>query len=107
MTREEHINIYEYFDQSGDPSYYVCSGHVESDRFRDECFKEYSIRPLVVQHRWQRTKRTLISETKRKKNRSRIDSVHCSPDNRNATAATIGLAPKDETAQNLSDFDIN
>ena len=103
----EHINIYECFNQSGDPSYYICNGHVDSDRFRDECYKEYAIRPLVVQHGWQKTKRIVFRETKRKRVHSRIDSVHCSSENRNASAITIGLVPRDENNRNLSEIDIN
>jgi hypothetical protein len=107
MTEGDHINIYEYFDPTGDPSHYICNGHVDSEQFRDECFKEYSIRPLVIRHGWQQTKRTVLRESKKKRALSRIDSVRCSSATRNATAVTIGLVPRDERDQNLSDFDIN
>lgn len=107
MNDNEHINIYEYFDQTGDPSHYICHGHIDSEQFREECFKEYSVRPLVVRHGWQRTKRTVLREAKRKRARSRIDSVGCSPASNNATAVTIGLVPRDETEQELSEYDIN
>ena len=107
MNEQERINIYEYLDPSGDPSHYICNGHVDSNRFRDECFKEYSIRPLVVQHSWQCTKRTLLKRSKKKRAQSRIDSVDCSSENRNATAVTIGLVPKTLYERNVSEFDIN
>ncbi len=107
MTDNERINIYEYFDQTGDPSHYVCNGHIDSEQFRDECFKEYSVRPLIVRHSWQRTKRTVLRESKRKRVLSRIDSVGCRAGSRNAKAVTIGFVPQEKSEQELSDFDLN
>ena len=107
MDIKNQINIYEFVDQSGDPSHYSCWGHVDSERFRDECFKEFSVRPLVVQHSWQRTKRVIQQQERRKKVRTRIDSVQCHPEDQNAMAVTIGLAPGTIYPDNISDVDIN
>ena len=94
MERSEAINIYECFDQSGDPSHYVCWGHVDSERFRDECYKEFSVRPLLVQHKWQCTRKVLFKDHDKKKLRRRFDTVECSENLENAKAVTIGMAPK-------------
>ncbi len=107
MNIKDQINIYEFIDQSGDPSHYICWGHVDSERFRDECFKGYSVRPLVIQHRWQRTRRVVQESGKRKKARTRIDSVQSQANDISASAVTIGLAPKKNHTEILKEIDIN
>ena len=54
MTEKNRLTIYEYLNRDGDPDAYVCSGHVDSMTFRDAVQQEFSVKPLVVQHRWRR-----------------------------------------------------
>ncbi len=107
MERSDAINIYECFDQSGDPSHYICWGHVDSERFRDECYREFSVRPLVVQHRWQCTRKVLIKDHEKKKFRRRFDTIDCPETIKNATAITIGMAPKEENDYIPTEIEIN
>lgn len=107
MDITEHIDIYECLDRSGDPSHYICHGHVDSQRFREECFREYSIRPMVIQHRWQKTKREVIRDAKKKRARSRITSIQCRASEQDAKAITIGLVHQGKSEQELEEFDIN
>ncbi len=94
MNLRQSINIYECLDQSGDPSFYMCWGHIDSERFREECFREYAIRPLVIQHQWQRSQRVLVKESKRTRFRSRVDCVNELNQRDSSKAVTIGLLPK-------------
>ncbi len=108
MDLKDHIDIYEFMDQSGDPSHYACWGHVDSDLFREECFKEYSVKPLVVQHSWQKTKNVIQSKkSKKHRTRTRTESVSCNQNDRNAMAITIGIVPSKEIERDLDEFDIN
>ena len=107
METTEMFNIYECFDQDGEPSHYVCWGHVDSERFRNECFREYSVRPLVVQHRWQHTRKVLSKEPGRKRNRGRFTSMTYPENRRNATAVTVGIVSRPESEQVPGDIDIN
>jgi hypothetical protein len=107
MEVSDTIHIYECFDQGGDPSHYVCWGHVDSERFREECFKEYSVRPLVVQHRWQTTRKVLFTGSAKKRVHSRFDNVQ-SPDYvKNAQAVTIGIAPVQKTDPKMLEIEIH
>ncbi len=107
MNIKDQINIYEFMNQSGDPSHYICWGHVDSERFREECFKEFSVRPMVIQHRWERTKRVVQQKKKQKRFKTRIDSIQCQADDQNAKAVTIGLVPKNLHPDNPRDIEIN
>lgn len=90
MDHNEHINIYEFLDQNGDPSHYICHGHVDSERFREVCYKEFSVKPMVVQHSWQKNKRVSFKDAKSRRYRTKIDRIQCSEKDLNAKAVTIG-----------------
>jgi len=107
MEQSEPINIYECFDQSGDPSHYICWGHVDSESFRDKCYTEYSVRPLVIQHKWQRTQKVLFKESEKKRTRGKFHNIQCSESAKNATAITVGIVPKDETGHDTPEIVLN
>lgn len=46
----------EYFDTDGNLHSYVCTGHLDSDAFREQCEKQFAVRPRVVKHFWQKSK---------------------------------------------------
>ncbi|MCP4751031.1 MAG: hypothetical protein GY866_09070 [Proteobacteria bacterium] len=95
MEISDHFTVYEYCDMEGHPHQYCCNGHIDSERFREECQKKYSIRPLVVQHRWQRTKRIVKQDPERKRARGYTTEVACLDYERGAKAVTVGLVRKD------------
>ncbi len=91
MEIEQSFNIYECFDQSGDPSKYICDGHVDSVSFREKCFSDFFIKPLVIQHQWQRTRKFVEREPDKKFSRCYIRSVPCNEKDKDATPVTVGL----------------
>lgn len=91
MNREYDIDIYEFFSSEGLPSQYVCSGHINSEIFRDECEKQHFIKPLVIQHRWQQTKRVPRKNTGKKFTRGYTANVSCFKEEPGAKAVTVGL----------------
>jgi hypothetical protein len=91
MDNEEKIRIYEVFGSDGSPEEYVCQGHVDSDKFRKACENDYAVKPLVVQHRWRRTKRIVKRDPEKKKTRSYTTDVACLAYEKDAEAFTIGL----------------
>jgi hypothetical protein len=92
MANSKPIRIYEYFDHQGQSDQYVCSGHVDSEVFRDECQRTFAIRPKVVQHRWRRTRRIVrLDPDKKKRARGYITDVICPAGDPDAQEITIGL----------------
>jgi hypothetical protein len=91
MGSNEKIRIYEVFGTDGTPEEYICPGHVDSNTFREACQAEYSVKPLVVQHRWRRTKRIVKRDPEKKKARSYVTDVACLAGEQDAQAFTIGL----------------
>ena len=92
MNRTEQFNIYEYLDQSGDAVKYICDGHVDSVAFREKCFKEFYVKPMIVRHQWRKTKRFSNSNPGKKYGRSIIGTVHSGIEEMGSTPVTIGLA---------------
>ena len=91
MGSNEKIRIYGVFGTDGNPEEYVCTGHVDSNTFREVCQAEYSVKPLVVQHRWRRTKRIVKRDPEKKRARSYVADVACLAGENDAQAFTIGL----------------
>lgn len=90
METKDKLEIYEYCDQHGFPSQYTCEGHIDSVRFREECQRIFSAKPLVIQHRWQRTKRISVRHAEKKFARSFTTEVLCTAYEKGAQAVTIG-----------------
>ena len=91
MEKTAQLRIYEYFDRNGSPDHYACEGHIDSQAFREECEKAYAVKPLVVQHRWQRSRRIVKRESEKVKPRSFMTLVPCQPNEAGAKAVTVGL----------------
>ena len=90
MEIDDKLIVYEYLDKDGQPEQYVCSGHIDSMKFREECEDMYSVKPLVIQHRWRRTKRIVKKDTKKKKTRVYLADVACLAEELDAYAVTVG-----------------
>lgn len=52
----ENQRIDEYFAANGEIHSFTCAGHMDSLTFRDQCEKQYYIRPRTVQHIWCKSK---------------------------------------------------
>ena len=80
----------EYFDSSGNLHSYVCTGHLDSNAFREACEKQFAVRPRIVKHFWQKSK-WIKRDPERK--HSRGYSTHVSLPNFEfgAKPVTIGL----------------
>ena len=91
METGEHLNIYEYLDQSGVPSQFICDGHVDSVLFRDKCYEDYYVRPMVVRHQWQKTRRIASQRPGKKFKSSVLETVYLSNQERGSVPVTIGL----------------
>ena len=91
MKKQENLRIYEYFDQFGSPDHYACEGHIDSESFREECQKSYYVKPLVIQHRWQRSRKIVKRRSEKDKPRSYVAVVPCHPNETGAKAVTVGL----------------
>lgn len=91
MGTDEKVRIYEVFGTDGDPEEYVCLGHVDSEKFREACQDEYDVKPLVVQHRWRKTRRIVKRDPEKKKARSYTTDVACLAGENGAEAFTVGL----------------
>lgn len=93
MNYETTLTIYEYLDPNGDADAYICSGHIDSVRFREAVQEKYAVKPLVVQHHWRRSKRVVKPGTNQKRYRFRgyTTDVVCLSDDPGAYAVTVGL----------------
>ncbi len=91
MTEKTRLTIYEYLNPNGDPDKYVCAGHVDSTAFRDAVLQEYSVKPLVIQHRWRRTKRIVKRDPEKKRARGYTTDVVCFPEEPDSHAVTVGI----------------
>ena len=91
MTEKNRLTIYEYLNRDGDPDAYVCSGHVDSMTFRDAVQQEFSVKPLVVQHRWRRTKRIVKRDIEKKRSRGYTTNVICYSEEPDSHAVTVGI----------------
>ena len=90
MAENKRLTIYEYLNHDGDPDAYVCAGHVDSVTFRDAVQQEFSVKPLVVQHRWRRTKRIVKRDVEKKKTRGYTTNVICFSKEPDSYAVTVG-----------------
>jgi hypothetical protein len=91
MKKQPQLRIYEYFDKDGSPDHFACEGHIDSEAFRQECEKTYAVKPMVVQHRWQRSRRIVKRESEKHKTRSFMATVPCQSNEAGAKAVTVGL----------------
>ncbi len=91
MKTSEQLNIYECFDQKGDPVKFICDGHVDSTIFRDRCFEDYFVKPMVIRHQWQKTRKSFTRKTGKKFVRSVTETIDCPTEEMGATPITIGL----------------
>lgn len=91
MNSAEQFVIYEYLDQKGDPSQLICDGHVDSMTFRDKCFKDFYVKPMVVRHQWQKTRRIVEQRPGKKYRNTRTETVYITNEEFGATPVTIGL----------------
>jgi hypothetical protein len=81
--------IYEYLDQNGNPAKFICDGHIDSVVFRDKCFRDYYVKPLVVRHQWQKIRK--VSNKAKKKYIKITETVYLTAEEAGATPVTIGL----------------
>ncbi len=91
MKTPERFNIYECLDQSGESLKFICDGHVDSVTFRDKCFEEFYVKPLVIRHQWRKT-RSFKNPRPGKKYGSNISgTVHCVTEEMGSVPITVGL----------------
>jgi len=91
MNEKSRLTIYEYLDLNGVPETYICSGHVDSTTFRDAVQQKFAVKPLVVQHRWRRTKRIVKRNIEKKRSRGYTTDVLCPSEEPGSHAITIGI----------------
>ncbi|MBU2645381.1 hypothetical protein KKI24_11805 [bacterium] len=91
MTEKNSLIIYEYLNPDGDPDVYICAGHVDSMTFREAVHRKFSVKPLVVQHRWRRTRRIVKRDEEKKRARGYTTDVTCLSEEPGARAVTVGL----------------
>lgn len=91
MQSEERLTIYEYLNPEGDPDSYLCPGHVDSVIFREAVQQKFAVKPRVVQHRWQRSKRIVKRDPEQKNARGYTTDVSCVSGEPGAYAVTVGL----------------
>ena len=91
MKTKNSFNIYECFDQDGQPVKYICDGHLDSEAFREKCYRDFFIKPKVVQHLWRRSRRFLERNPDRKFVRAYTGSTACSEWDSGATPETVGV----------------
>lgn len=92
MQATQQFNIYECYDQSGENPEYICDGHIDSVAFREKCFQEFYVKPMIVRHQWRKTRRFKSLKPGEKKGRSYVGTVHCTTAERGAVPITVGLA---------------
>jgi len=91
MKDENPITIYEYLDPNGDPDTYICPGHVDSITFREAVQEKFFVKPMVVQHRWRRSKRIVKRDPEKKRVRGYTTDVACLSEEPGAYAITVGI----------------
>ena len=91
MMTAAPLNIYEYLDQNGNPDKFICDGHIDSVAFRDKCFQDYYVRPLVVRHQWQKTRRIFKHTGRQKKLRNITETVYIASEEMGCKPVTVGL----------------
>lgn len=91
MNDEKGLTIYEYLSPNGDPDSYVCSGHVDSMAFREAVQKKYAVKPMIIQHRWRRSKRIVKRDLEKKRTRGYTTDVACLSEDPGAYAITVGI----------------
>ncbi len=85
------INIYEFLNHNGDPIEFVCDGHIDSMMFREKCFKDYYVKPMVVRHQWRKTRKTLERKPGKKFGKLCSKTVSCDSEEKGAIPVTVGL----------------
>lgn len=91
MTIPDNFHIYEFFDQNGDPSQFICDGHVDSTTFRNKCVQDFSLSPLVVRHQWQKMRKVIESRPGKKKKLAVTKTIYSAHEVFGARPVTIGL----------------
>ncbi len=91
MKDESRLTIYEYLSPDGDADSYICSGHVDSMTFREAVQQKYAVKPMVVQHRWRRSKRIVKRDVEKKQIRGYTTDVACLSEEPGAYAITVGI----------------
>jgi len=91
MNEKVPLTIYEYLDSDGNPNEYICSGHVDSMTFREAVQQKFAVKPLVVQHRWRRSRRIVKQDPAKKKSLAYTTDVSCLAEDPGAQAITVGL----------------
>ncbi len=82
--------INEYFDTNGTPHSFSCEGHVDSLLFREQCEKQYFIRPRKIQHEWQKAK-WIKRDPDKRHSRGYLTQAPCPWYMKGAKPITIGL----------------
>lgn len=95
MNTDNSFNVYECFDQKGNPVKLVCDGHIDSMLFRDKCFKDFYVKPMVVRHQWQKTKKTFRKNAGKGFKKSLTETIDCGYGDTDATPITVGLLRAD------------
>ncbi len=83
------MNIYEVVEK-GEIVQLVCFGHVNDVEFREECFKDFQMKPIRILKKWQRD-RIKIYETNRGKKKLKIFSEICESTDQDSIPITIGM----------------
>ncbi|MCP4753404.1 MAG: hypothetical protein GY866_21145 [Proteobacteria bacterium] len=83
----------EYFDSNGNLHSFVCSGHLDSTFFRDQCEKQYAVRPRIVNHFWHKSK-WIKKDPERKHSRGYLTHISLPHFEFGAEPVTIGLVVK-------------
>ncbi len=91
METRSQFNIYEFLDRNGDPVEFVCDGHIDSTVFREKCFHDYYVEPMVVQHQWRKSRKFVIPKEGRKRGKSYTKLISCTSGESGATPVTVGL----------------
>lgn len=91
MNEENPLTIYEYVDPNGDPNTYMCNGHVDSITFREAVQEKFAVKPMIVQHRWRRSKRIVKRDIEKKRARVYTTDVACLSEEPGAYAITVGI----------------
>ncbi|MBU2509983.1 hypothetical protein KJ966_01550 [bacterium] len=85
------FNIYEYLNRNGDPVEFVCDGHIDSIAFREKCYQDYFVKPMVIRHQWRKTRKIVERNQGKKFVKSYTKMISCTPGELGATPVTVGL----------------
>ena len=91
MNTAQPVNIYECFDPNGDAVKFICNGHIDAMMFRDKCYQDYFVKPMVVQHQWQKMRKYAGRREGKKFYKGVTKTVSCKPGEMGATPITVGM----------------